>query len=415
MKYFDEECIKTIKDNGMRRAVWLLTLLCCFLVVAAQSPAAQFAASGSVLPDKCAVLIIDLKSGKEVDSHNADKPLIPASVTKAVTIASTLMESGVNYKYHTRVYMTGKVQDGVLMGNLLIEGSGDPSLGANVEPRGSDFIFEIVNVLKKRGVNSIAGMIEIDSSVFPGPAVPSHWQAGDLKHSYGTGCHGFNWQRNAMGKKAVDNPAAVFRNQLSAALKKEGITVGGEEYSNVSKGKPVLDHASPPIDEIMRSCMKRSDNLYAEAFLRTYAMLRNKSAVTKEGAGLEMDYWKKRGANMEYVWLVDGSGLSRYNQMTARFLGDVLVKMSHNADYASFFPLAGQEGTLSSFLKGTPLDSYIAMKTGSMSGVQCYAGYMLDDNYAPTHAVVILINDFKGARSEVKKAAENMLLKTFVK
>lgn len=391
----------------------LFLLIFSVLSVCAQSPAARFAMSDAVRSDKCAVVIVDLKTGKEIDSHNAKKPLIPASVTKAVTIATTLAESGINYKYHTRVYMTGPVEDGELKGNLLIEGGGDPSLGANVEPRGSDFIFEITQVLKKYGVKCIAGKIIVDASVFPGPPVPSHWVSGDLKHAYGTGCHGFNWQRNASGKQAVQNPSSVFISQLTSALKREGITIADGAYSDDKKGRPVLDHSSPPIDEIMRSCMKRSDNLYAEAFLRTYAMLKDRPAETKEGAGLEMDYWKHRGADMEYVWIVDGSGLSRYNQLTARFLADVLVKMARNADYASFFPLAGQEGTLSSFLKGTRLEGYIAMKTGSMSGVQCYAGYMLDDDYAPTHVVVIMINDFKGARANVKKAAETMLLETF--
>lgn len=407
----DNKC----KCAGLRlkRMSVLLVLIFSVLCVYAQSPAAKFAGSDAVRADKCAVMIVNLQNGEVVDSHNADSPLIPASVTKAVTIASTLSESGVNYKYHTRVYMTGPVEDGELKGNLLIVGSGDPSLGADVEPRGSDFIFETVRVLKKRGVKRIAGKITIDGSVFPGPAVPPSWAAGDLKHAYGTGCHGFNWQRNASGKVAVSNPSSAFISQLTSALKRDGITVEGGSYSDHKKGKPVLDHASPTIDEIMRSCMKRSDNLYAEALLRTFAMLKDKPADTKEGAGLEMDHWKAKGADMEYVWIVDGSGLSRYNRLTAKFLADVLVKMAWNADYASFFPLAGQEGTLSSFLKGTRLEGYIAMKTGSMSGVQCYAGYMLDDNYAPTHVVVIMINDFKGARSAVKKAAETMLLETF--
>ena len=93
---------------------------------------------------------------------------------------------------------------------------------------------------------------------------------------------------------------------------------------------------------------------------------------------------------------------------------DVLKEMSGNVDYVSFFPLAGQEGTLKSFLKDTELDSYIALKTGSMRGIQCYAGYKLDDDYAPTHVVVIMINNFNCSRSIVRELCEKMLLKTFI-
>ena len=91
---------------------------------------------------------------------------------------------------------------------------------------------------------------------------------------------------------------------------------------------------------------------------------------------------------------------------------DVLCKMSSNPYYASFFPLAGQEGTLKKFLVGTPLEGYIAMKTGSMKGIQCYAGYKLDENYTPTHSVVVIMNEM-GDRAQARKAVEQMLLKTF--
>ena len=86
--------------------------------------------------------------------------------------------------------------------------------------------------------------------------------------------------------------------------------------------------------------------------------------------------------------------------------------MSEDVDYVSYFPLAGQEGTLRGFLKGTDLDAYIAMKTGSMSGVQCYAGYKLDDDFAPTHVVVVMANDFSN-RASLRRAVANLLLDIF--
>ncbi len=96
---------------------------------------------------------------------------------------------------------------------------------------------------------------------------------------------------------------------------------------------------------------------------------------------------------MQGVNIVDGSGLSRQNRVTARFMAYVLAERSENPYYASFFPLAGQEGTLRSFLAETPLEGYVALKTGSMKGIQCYAGYKLDDNYAPTHIIVVMMNE----------------------
>ena len=158
--------------------------------------------------------------------------------------------------------------------------------------------------------------------------------------------------------------------------------------------------------------MMRSDNQYAEAMLRTLAVLQGKGGSTVNGAKVNTDLWTRSHAPMEGVHIEDGSGLSRSNRVTANFMTHVLKTMWTDPYYVSFFPLAGQEGTLRNFLKDTPLDSYIAMKTGSMNGIQCYAGYKLNDDYEPTHTVVVILNQMPD-RAEARKAVSNMLLKIF--
>lgn len=159
--------------------------------------------------------------------------------------------------------------------------------------------------------------------------------------------------------------------------------------------------------------MMRSDNLFAESMLRTYGKLEGCNGSTTEATEREIALWTTKNLPLEGVIIVDGSGLSRSNRVTADFMSELLMSMSNNPHYASFFPLAGQEGTLKSFLAETPLDSYVAMKTGSMRGIQCYAGYKLDEDYAPTHVIVIIMNDITKSRDRAKKAAENMLLSIF--
>lgn len=379
----------------------------------ALSPAEAFAASPAIDASKCSVIIIDLDGKKVIDSHNKNVPLIPASINKALTIASTLHKAGPAYRYHTKVYLGGKVDDGVLEGNLIIEGGGDPTLGTSQSPKASDFLQDIADALQKRHVSNIKGKIVIDSSIFPLPATIPTWQPGDLSHSYGTGCHGLNWKHNASGKSAVRDPEAVFLTNLTYTLAKAGITVQGEDMESDKHGKPIVDFKSDKISEIMRYCMMQSDNLYAETFLRTIAMLSDKSATPENGADIEMKFWKKKHVDTDNIKVVDGSGLSRTNRLTAEFLADVLVKMSDNIDYVSFFPLAGAEGTLRNFLKNTPLQEYIAMKTGSMNGIQCYAGYKLDDDFAPTHVVVVMMNGMPQGREAAKNAVKTMLLDTF--
>jgi len=387
------------------------TLLAIWIAAVAGTPAEDFAAA--LNPSQCAMMVVDLKADTVVTMHNADTPLTPASITKSVTIASTLLKSGSDYKYHTRLYATGKIHDGVLQGNLLVVGGGDPALGADVEPKGTDILSEAVTALRTHGVRRIEGKIITDESIFPGPATHPTWGSGDISRSYGTGCHGINFRRNASGKCAVTNPAATLVNVLTNTFTSAGIEIAGGELDSNGKHKLLLDHVSPPISEIMRSCMMRSDNLYAETLLRTLALLHKKVATTQEGADIEAALWKKKGAPMEGVNIVDGSGLSRSNRLTARFLAYVLRQMADNEIYASFFPLAGQEGTVRRLFKNTPLDSYVALKTGTMRGVRCLAGYMLDEQFAPTHAIVIISNNAPGGASSVNAATERLLMRLF--
>ncbi|MDE6337283.1 MAG: D-alanyl-D-alanine carboxypeptidase [Muribaculaceae bacterium] len=396
---------------------FFLVLFLALISVAAfavdpQEAVKTFTRTSGVNPGSVAVKITDLSNGKTIGAHNATKPLVPASIMKSVTTAALLRTCGPDYRYKTTVYTDGPLDMGILRGNLIVEGVCDPSLNSTVEPYGTDIVQEITETLKKMGVNKIEGMIIVDEEQFAGSPRPASWQAGDFSQSYGTGSHAFNFENNASGRRSVENPKGIFLSRLKSSLGKSGISVDGKDLGEGER-KAVFVHLSPTIDEIMRSCMMRSDNLFAESMLRTYGKLNLGDGSTEDAASKEYSMWKKRQMPLDGVTIIDGSGLSRSNRVTADFMTAMLSSMADNEVYASFFPLAGQEGTLKSFLAETPLDSYIAMKTGSMKGIQCYAGYLLDDNYAPTHTVVIIMNDITGSRDRAKKAAQKMLLDIF--
>ena len=383
----------------------------------AASPLNDFLKSPAITPGSTAVIIQDLATGETLVSHNTDRPLLPASIMKTVTIAGLFREKGPDERFHTKVYADGMIVGNSIEGDLVIVGGGDPTLGADCAPESSDIAEEIIAALQHLGVNDIKGGIRIDTSLFEGPACPPSWAAADLDEAYGTGSHALNFRRNAKGSRAVKNPESAFLLYLTPRLRDAGIIVR-EGASIGSKGPSsknavlLLDHVSDRYSEVMRSCMMRSDNLFAECMLRTFGLARGKKGSTSASSEEMLSYWKKEGLDTKGVTIIDGSGLSRSNRVTADFINGILRKMGDNDDYASFMPLAGQEGTLSNFLKDTPLDAYVAMKTGSMRGIQCYAGYKLDEEFAPTHSIVIIMNDI-GPRGTARRAAEKLLLETF--
>ena len=81
--------------------------------------------------------------------------------------------------------------------------------------------------------------------------------------------------------------------------------------------------------------------------------------------------------------------------------------------YLSLFPLAGLHGTMKNFLADTPLEGRVAMKTGSMKGVQSYSGYLLDEEGRPTHLLVFMANGFKCSRQALKNDIQRLLLELF--
>ena len=405
-----------IAGNMTKRILNLLLLL----VVAAggafasspQEAVDNFVKRSGVRPESLSVKITDLSDGKLLASHNSKAPLVPASIMKSVTTAALWEEAGADFRFHTRVYIDGVLDMGILRGNIIVEGNGDPSLHSNAEPYGSDIFKEIAETLRDMGIMQVDGSVIVDESAFPGPSRPVSWAKADFSTSYGTGFHALNYRNNVSGNKAVENPGAIFARHLTSRLNEMGIPVHGKSMSE-GRRTQIFDHLSPPVDEIMRSCMMRSDNLFAESMFRAYGKIRGGSGSAADAAGKSMERWGKAGLPFEGVNIVDGSGLSRSNRVTADFMTGMLTEMSGDATYASFFPLAGQEGTLRRFLAGSPLEGYIAMKTGSMKGIQCYAGYKLDDDYVPTHTVVIIMNEITGSRDVAKKAAEKMLLEIF--
>lgn len=407
---------------------------------------------------KVGIYIEDLRSGKVLSEHNSDVPFVPASVTKSLTTATAYCTFAPRGRFTTPICVNGKVKGGVLHGDVVISTVGDPTVESAHFPDNKGFADSIVVSLQRRGIKEIKGSVIIDESAFTDGTIPAGWLKEDIIETYGAGLYASNFRDNRVtltlpsgttnphtpavtvssegatgtglsrkpdstefkyaGKKGlsrtVANPApgSTMQAEVMRRIRDSGISISDSPlFPDKVRGEALYVHTSPTVEEILRSLMYRSDNMMAEGMLRSLAQGENRKTAIET----ERNFWLSKGFDVSDITLEDGSGLSRNNRITPRFLADVykwMFRTDMARGYASLFPRAGVEGTMRGFLKGTSLEGRLATKTGSMRGVQCYGGYVLDESGQPTHVVVVMVNDFRCSRDRLKQEIGHHLLET---
>ena len=217
-------------------------------------------------------------------------------------------------------------------------------------------------------------------------------------------------------KTTIPDPANALCCDLTEAIVCEGIPVMNRNIKSGSYRRTVYEHQSPLLQEIASSLLFRSDNMYAEGVLRTLPLAAGLPATTANGVHIVNKLWKSRGLDTDGLAMKDGSGLARNGWATPQFLCDVLRlayadRDSIGADYSQLLPRAGREGSVKRLLLRTPLRGKIVLKSGSMGGVQCYAGYYPASR--PRYAVAIMVNNFPSKRSQVVSQVQTLLLDLF--
>lgn len=447
----------------MLRLVFALILICQAVYGLGADPFSFKGSSGSSI----GVYISEIRTGRVVAEHNASRALIPASVQKCVTAATVQLMLDEGSPFTTRAEIFGDISDGTVNGNLYIVGAGDPTLGSRHFKERDSFKFSIVEWLKNLGIDSISGDIIMDGGRYPAIGISPYWLLEDTAWEYGAGLYGINYGDNSFnmtlrpgedadagnvevvnmlvpGQKtdvkamrgegsglltiygtlasqsytsrySVPIPESVLYDDLVSLFADKGIGLGGNPVMDSSGSKTEFGYDSPVRDEILKVMMHKSNNLFAEGMLR--AIVGNSGENTFDKAiALEKDLWTAKGLDLSSVRWLDGSGLAPVNRMSPRLLASVLefmAKSSMSRRYVDLFPLVGKEGTVARLIAKTRLAGKLALKSGSMSGVLCYAGYKLDGNGKPTHTVVIMVNGATCGSSEIRGAIGRYLLSVF--
>ena len=216
-------------------------------------------------------------------------------------------------------------------------------------------------------------------------------------------------------KASIPNPAVLLASEFSKKLSENGISVSGA--TKYEKIKPVPSTKlsviqSPPLRDIIKVTNYESVNLFAEHFLKHLAFQKSGFGTTKDGCKFVMQFWKDRGMDMTGFFMNDGSGLSRFNAITASQITSVLnymkTKSAYSEDFYQSLPAAG-DGTLSKFSQQDFPNECLRAKSGSMTRVRSYAGYLTTISGRQL-SFAIMLNNFSGSQSEAKRKIEEILV-----
>lgn len=363
------------------------------------------------------------KDGFILAAKAPHQALIPASSLKTVTTATALEVMGPEHRIQTRLMATAAMVDGVIPGDLVIVGGGDPMLALK------DLQIWAAQ-LQRRGLKRVAGRVLGDGRLFSGSIYNDFWGWGDIGNGFGSPVSGLNLEHNrfsmsfraadAVGKPAellgetpevpgiswvnevltgpagsgdgvmihggehafllhlrgsmplgepafrvlgaVPDPERFAAHHLRLALLGAGVEVGGKAEAVGSRPAgsiELLSHFSPDLRTIITSIHATSDNHETECLFRLLGLRASKSAELAVKL-----HWKARGLEFSGLRMEDGCGLARADFITPYDLARL-----------QFLAGTGPQADIykASLLQKGPL----RWKGGAMSGVRSTTGFVM--------------------------------------
>ena len=331
-------------------------------------------------------LVVDAATGTSLYASGAGQEAIPASTTKLFTAAAALKALGPERRFDTKIVGTAPVANGVLDGDLVVVGGGDPTLTNDATPESYPApatLASLARRVRKAGVRKVTGDLVVDASVFDGPGLAPGWKPTYVTEGSVAPIRGFLVDG---GRVRIDDdernsqPDLAGAVKLRAYLRKAGIKIGdGLRRGNAPQdATDIATVSSPPVAALVERMLLRSDNELAESLARHVAIERG---LPNDFAGVAQAVPATvRELGVQAPTLYDGSGLSRLNRVTPDQLVALVAAATRDDRYSALvtgLPVAAFSGTLATRYDTAPSRTAagrVRAKTGSLDNVATLAG-----------------------------------------
>ncbi len=310
---------------------------------------------------RTAAVAVDARTGEVLYAHNGTRPFVPASNEKLPVSWAALMRLGPTYRFSTEVLGTGRRAGSTWRGDVFLKGHGDPTLEAR------DLV-RLAAAVRAAGIRQITGGIRGDESLYDGRRDVAGWKRSFL-----------GIESPPLSALVVDrargwpafSPALLAARSLRDALQARGVVVSGRASlgRTPAAAVPLGSVSSEPLGRIVKAMNRDSDNFTAEMVLKHLGTLAGGVGTSAAGAGVVRAEMAAAGIPVAGVRIVDGSGLSALDRLTAQALAGVIRAGIWDERIGPTFlaslAVAGRSGTLSRRMPG--LAGIVRGKTGTTS------------------------------------------------
>lgn len=434
-----------------------------------------------------AVRVDSLQDGRTLYVRHNTLRVVPASALKILTTAVAARRLGWNHRFETRLETTGPVNDGVLQGDLIVVGGGDPSIAAQ-DLREAPVFGEWADALRQAGITRIDGRIIGDDTAFDDEPLGAGWAWDYLSAGYAAPSGALSYNENVVVVRAspgpaagdaalveigppghglepdvqvvtgpagsaatltvtrapgrtsvsirgrvpvgsapvirtttIENPSQFFIEGFRLALARRGIRVrdGAWDIDEITDAarlaarRPLARHLSAPLSSLVGYAMKVSQNYYGEMLLK--AVGRGADATpgsTERGRAAVREVLGEWNISTDALVLHDGSGLSRYNYVSADLMNELLLRVWRDeglrGPFVAALPVGGHDGTLEARMRNSRLDRRVQAKTGTISNVRSLAGY-LERESGEKLAFTMIANHFVAPNAQIDAVMERAL------
>jgi serine-type D-Ala-D-Ala carboxypeptidase/endopeptidase (penicillin-binding protein 4) len=333
--------------------------------------------------------ITDAITGKELWQVADDMPLVPASTNKVLTAAAALLTLDRQARVNTRVVAgTQNAQ-----GPVVLVGAGDPTLsaappGVDTWYRDAPRLSDLVEQIRRSGMTPTA--VQVDTSAFSGPTMAQGWDAsdvdnGDIAPIESAMIDAGRIQPSTVNSRRSPTPALDAGRELAKAL---GLDPNAVKIASAQSGARQLAVVqSAPLVERLSEMMDHSDNVMAECIAREVAAAINRPRSFAGAADAVANRLSTAHVDTTGAALMDSSGLSVDDRLTAKTL-DGVVQAAAGPDQPALralldlLPIAAGSGTLADRFTDAATNQgpagWLRAKTGSLTAINALTGVLTD-------------------------------------